>query len=248
MMDRDRFERCERLLGTRGLEHLGRAVVAVIGLGGVGSFCAEALTRSGIGTLRLVDHDTVSPSNFNRQLHALDATEGLFKVRAMAERLASISRRLTLDVRCAFFDREAAGELLAPPLDFVVDAIDAVGPKTELVAECLERGIPVVTVVGAAARFDPTQVRVGCLSRVHGDPLAARLRKLLRRRGLEPKAPAVYSEEPAWAAATGSWPTMTETLCRGRQRTIQPSLVMVPAAAGMAAASVCLRSLVGAVS
>lgn len=242
-MTDERLERCERLLGAPALKRLGRATVAVFGMGGVGSFCAEALARSGIGTLRLVDHDIVSATNYNRQLHALETTEGLPKVQAMAERLRAISRSLRIDARRSFFDRDAADDLLGLPLDFVVDAIDSVGPKTELVAQCLGRGLRVITVVGTAARLDPTRVRVGCLSRVAGDPLAVRLRKLLRRRHIDPTVTAVYSEESALQDAAGPWPRMTEALCRGRQRRILPSLVMVPAAAGMAAAGACIQEL-----
>jgi tRNA A37 threonylcarbamoyladenosine dehydratase len=240
-----RFERCERLLGRPAMRALQDATVVVFGLGGVGSFCAEALARSGVGRLRLVDHDIVAETDFNRQLCALEGNTGRSKVELLAQRLRRISPRAELLAVCRFFDRETADELLAPPVSYVVDAIDSVGPKVELVAQCLRRGLDIVTVVGSAGRQDPTCVRVGCLTKVCGDPLAQRVRKLLRRQGIKPEVTAVYSEEPRTEASSGSWPRMTESLFRGRQRVIQPSMVMVPAAAGMAAASVCIRALVG---
>jgi tRNA A37 threonylcarbamoyladenosine dehydratase len=243
-----RFERCERLLGSAGIRALGEASVVVFGLGGVGSFCAEALARSGVGRLKLVDHDVVAITDINRQLCALEDNVGSSKVELIAQRLGRISPEGEFVALRKFFDHQTADELLTPPVSYVVDAIDSVGPKVELVAQCLRRGLGVVTVVGSAGRLDPTLVRVGCLTKVCGDPLAQRLRKMLRRRGLEPKVMAVYSEEPRAEASPGVWPRMTDSLFRGRQRMIQPSMVMVPATAGMAAASVCIRSILGGTS
>lgn len=240
-----RFERCERLLGTAAMGALRDATVTVFGLGGVGSFCAEALARSGVGRLKLVDHDTLAITDHNRQLCAIEGHVGLSKAEVMAMRLRKIAPEGECVAIARFFDHDTADELLAPPLSYVVDAIDSVGPKVELVAQCLRRGLGLVTVVGSAGRLDPTRVRVGCLTGVRGDPLAQRLRKLLRRQGIEPRIMAVYSEEPRTEGQSGAWPRMTESLCRGRQRVIQPSMVMVPAAAGLAAASVCVRAIVG---
>jgi tRNA A37 threonylcarbamoyladenosine dehydratase len=244
----NRFERCERLLGSAGIRALGGASVVVFGLGGVGSFCAEALARSGVGRLKLVDHDVVAITDVNRQLCALEDSVGSSKAELIAQRLRRISPEAEFVAVRKFFDRETADELLAPPVSYVVDAIDSVGPKVELVAQCLRRGLGLVTVVGSAGRLDPTLVRVGCLTEVHGDPLAQRLRKMLRRQGIAPDVTAIYSEEPRTEAAPGAWPRMTESLFRGRQRMIQPSMMMVPATAGMAAASVCIRAIVGGAS
>ena len=239
----NRFDRCERLLGSAGTRALREASIVVFGLGGVGSFCAEALARSGVGRLTLVDHDVVAITDVNRQLCALEDNVGSSKVELIAQRLRSISPEGEFVAVRKFFDRETADELLAAPVSYVIDAIDSVGPKVELVAQCLRRGLGVVTVVGSAGRLDPTRVRVGCLAKVCGDPLAQRLRKMLRRQGIEPVVPAVYSEEPRIGPAAGDWPRMTESLVRGRQRMIQPSMVMVPATAGMAAASVSIRAI-----
>ncbi|MBN1608412.1 MAG: tRNA threonylcarbamoyladenosine dehydratase [Polyangiaceae bacterium] len=242
---RNRFERCERLLGRAAIRALGEASVAVFGLGGVGSFCAEALARSGVGRLRLVDHDVVALTDVNRHPCASEDTIGVSKAELLSRRLRCIWPEGEFVAVREFFDREKADELLVPPVSYVVDAIDSIGPKVELVAQCLRRGLGVVTVVGSAGRLDPTLVRVGCLTKVRSDPLAQRLRKMLRRQGIHPAVTAVYSEEPRTEAVPGAWPRMTDSLFRGRQRMIQPSMVMVPAAAGMAAASVCIRAIAG---
>ena len=146
------FGRTELLIGAAGLRRLQAARVAVFGLGGVGSFAAEALARSGVGWLRLVDFDRVGPSNFNRQLYALRSTLDQPKVAVAAARLRDINPELVLDGRDAFFHLDSADDLLAPPLDFVIDAIDSLGPKCELLSQCVERGLPVISAMGAAAR------------------------------------------------------------------------------------------------
>jgi tRNA A37 threonylcarbamoyladenosine dehydratase len=239
------LERAERLLGSPGLERLGAATVAVFGLGGVGSFCAEALARSGIGALRLVDHDRVVPQNFNRQLCAVRSTLGESKVGAMRARLLDIAPELMVDAREAFFAEETADALLGGSLSFVVDAIDSLGPKVSLIRHCRARGLPVITALGAGGRLDPTRVRVAPLAATRGDRLGMWTRKRLRRTGSLAGVMAVFSEEPVRPARDGDWALMTVDLNRGRQRKIQPSLVMVPAAMGMAAAGHVITRLSG---
>ena len=239
------FERAERLLGSQGLERLGAATVAVFGLGGVGSFCAEALARSGIGALRLVDHDRVTPQNFNRQLCAARSTLGESKVEAMRARLLDIAPDLVVDARPTFFSEETADELLGGALSFVVDAIDSLGPKVSLLGHCRARGLPVITALGAGGRLDPTRIRVAPLGLSRGDRLGMWTRKRLRKTGSLAGVMAVFSEEPARPARGLDWPLMTVDLERGRQRKIQPSLVMVPAAMGMAAAGHVITRLSG---
>jgi len=226
------------------MRRLGRARVAVFGMGGVGSHCAEALARSGLGALRIVDHDTISESNCNRQLHALQSTLGRRKVDVMQARLLDVAPELEVDPRHVFFAAETAEELLDGELDYVVDAIDSMGPKIELLQQCRERKIRVLTVLGAAGRLDPTQVRVAPLAETRGCPLAATVRKQMRRRGGLDGVLALFSAERQRATAAGDWPRMTDDLFRGRQRVIQASMVMVPAAMGYAAASVVVRELV----
>jgi tRNA A37 threonylcarbamoyladenosine dehydratase len=232
------------MVGLAGMRRLARARVAVFGMGGVGSHCAEALARSGLGALRIVDHDTVSESNCNRQLHALQSTLGRRKVDVMRSRLLDIAPELEVAPRHEFFAAETAEVLLGGDLDYVVDAIDALGPKVELLQQCRQRKIRVVTALGAAGRLDPTEIRVAPLEQTRDCSLAATVRKQMRRRGGLDGVLAVFSVERLNAPAEGDWPRMTEDLFRGRQRVIQPSMVMVPAAMGYAAASVVVRDLV----
>jgi tRNA A37 threonylcarbamoyladenosine dehydratase len=234
------FERTERLVGADGFRRLRAASVTVFGLGGVGSFCVEALARSGLGHLRIIDHDVVSASNCNRQVHALHSTLGQPKVDVMKARVLDIDPCIRVDAIRSFFARDTMGELLAAT-DIIVDAIDALGPKVELLAQCRDKGITIITALGAAARLDPTKVRIAPLAETSGDPLASRVRKMLRRRGTLDGITAVYSVEPPRPTADGDWPSMTDDLFRGRQRVIQASMTMVPAAMGLAAAAEVVR-------
>jgi len=233
----ERLERCARLLGTAGLQRLARSRVVVIGLGGVGSFCVEALARSGVGRLRIVDHDVVTPSNCNRQLLATSATLGQVKVDVMAARLREVAPGTEVDARRQFFAAETAEELLHGDIDAVVDAIDSLGPKVELLHQCQRRGLFVTAALGAGGRLDPTRVRVAPLGATHADPLGVQVRKQLRRRGSLDGVDAAFSLEKPRSTIMGDWDPMTTDLHRGRQRVIQPSVVMVPAAMGMAIAA-----------
>ncbi len=179
------FGRTELLIGEDGLRRLQAARVALFGLGGVGSFAAEALARSGVGYLRLVDFDIVGPSNFNRQLYALHSTAGQAKVAVATARLRDINPEMSIDGREAFFHANNAEELLAAPLDFVIDAIDSLGPKCELLAQCATRGLPVISAMGAAARTDPFALRLGTVWDSEGCPLARKVRQNLRKRGID---------------------------------------------------------------
>jgi len=234
-------DRTERLLGKEALSRLRAACVTVFGLGGVGSSCVEALARSGLGHLRLVDHDTIHESNCNRQLHALHSTVGLPKAQVMKQRVLDIDPTLQVEAFCTFFAQDTANDLLEPPTHCVVDAIDAMGPKVELLSRCKSLGVPVISALGAGGRLDPTQIRVAPLDQTVGDPLAARVRKLLRRRGTLDGITAVYSLEPPRIAATA--PILSRDLFRGRQRIIQPSMLMVPAAMGLAIAYEVIRTI-----
>ena len=197
-----RFDRMGRLVGDRNMQRLMQAHVLVVGLGGVGSFAAESLARSGIGMLTIVDFDAVCITNFNRQLHAVDGTVGKNKAEVMAERLRHINRRADVRARPVAYEAESADELLAVRPDFVVDAIDHVTSKCHLLAACRERGIPVVSATGSGGRLDPTQVKVADLAETRSDPLARAIRNILRTRYDFPREgqpfgiQAVYSTEP----------------------------------------------------
>jgi tRNA A37 threonylcarbamoyladenosine dehydratase len=181
-----RFDRAARLFGEPGFHRLMGARVVIFGMGGVGSFAAEALARSGVGHLTLVDFDEVCVTNTNRQLHALRGNIGKQKVEVMAERLRLVSPTATIEPVAKFYQAETSDELLAGNIDYVIDAIDNLTAKTHLLATCLSRGIPVVSSMGAAARLDPTRVRTGDLSETEVCPLARDVRTLLRKNhGLE---------------------------------------------------------------
>jgi tRNA threonylcarbamoyladenosine dehydratase len=200
-----RFDRIGRLVGDHGMARLFGARVAVIGLGGVGSFAAEALARSGIGCIDLVDFDLVCITNSNRQLQAMKGTIGKSKAEVLADRISLINPKAQVNGVQYFYNDRTSERLLHPedqPLDFVVDAIDNVTAKCHLLATCKKLGIPVVTSTGAAGRFDPTAIEVTDLAKTTVDPLARDVRKILRTQYGFPmgkkkkfKIPAVFSTE-----------------------------------------------------
>ncbi len=196
------FDRLARLVGDDGMARLKRARVLVLGLGGVGSFTAESLARSYVGMMRLVDFDEVCVTNTNRQLHALHDTIGRPKAELMAERLRRINPRATIEPIVKGYDVDTADELLAGEFDVVVDCTDRITGKCHLIATCVARGLPLVTALGAAAKWDPTRIEVADLADTHGDALGAAVRKILRsQHGFPSKGPygvaAVFSSEPA---------------------------------------------------
>ena len=196
-----RFDRTGRLLGDAGMERLANARVIVFGLGGVGSYAVEGLVRSGIGHLTLVDFDVVCVTNINRQLHATVSTVGKSKAELLAQRCKQINPDVSVEFVKEFYRAEVSDQMLEGHWDYVVDAIDNVKAKLHLLNECVQRGIKVVSSMGAAGRLDPTVVRVEDLCETHMDPFAKDIRKLLRRKyDIDTNRPtgitAVYSIEP----------------------------------------------------
>lgn len=256
-----RFDRAARLVGEPGLHALMRSRVLVIGMGGVGSFAAESLARSAVGELVLVDFDDVCVTNANRQLHALRGNIGKPKVDVMAERLRRVNPASTITPVAKFYERATSDELLDGRVDYVVDAIDNLTAKAHLVATCLARGVPLVSSMGAAARLDPTAIRVADLADTRRDPFARALRKILRREhglDLQPGepvgVPAVYSEEIPREPATISYDSDEGFLCVcpnkdngkhtcGHRSRIDGSASFVTGAFGLAAASVVVRAI-----
>ncbi|NBA95397.1 tRNA cyclic N6-threonylcarbamoyladenosine(37) synthase TcdA [Pseudomonas sp. R5(2019)] len=176
-----RFAGVARLYGVDGLQRLRDAHVAIVGIGGVGSWAAEAMARSGVGEISLFDLDDVCVSNTNRQLHALEGNVGQAKVEVMAERLRAINPACTVHAVTDFVTRETMAEYIHNDLDCVIDCIDAVNSKAALIAWCKRRKIQVITTGGAGGQIDPTQIRVGDLNRTFNDPLASKVRSTLRR-------------------------------------------------------------------
>jgi tRNA A37 threonylcarbamoyladenosine dehydratase len=196
-----RFGGIARLYGRDGLARLRAAHVAVIGIGGVGTWAAEALARSGVGALTLVDLDEICVTNINRQLPALTDTVGRAKVDVMAERIRAINPGCRVTAEQQFFNESTAAGLLAPEYDFVLDAIDSVANKVLLLARCREKNRPVIACGGAGGRRDGTQVRTADLAQVTHDRLLAEVRRRLRKEFQFPAEAAmgvdcVYSAEP----------------------------------------------------
>lgn len=207
-----RFGGIERLYGAGALARAAAARVVVVGIGGVGSWSAEALARSGIGHLTLIDLDHVAESNINRQIHALDATLGAPKAGAMRERIAGINPSCVVDVVEEFVD-ERNPPVLIPTCEAVIDATDHVRAKAALIAHCRRIGIRIVTTGGAGGRVDPTRIEVADLARTAGDALASKVRARLRREygfSRDPKrkfgVDCVYSSEPLRRAAEACTP------------------------------------------
>jgi tRNA A37 threonylcarbamoyladenosine dehydratase len=196
-----RFDRIGRLVGDHGMARLMNASVMVVGLGGVGSFAAESLVRSGVKKIRIVDFDKVCVTNSNRQLQAMKNNVGQFKAGVLAERLQQINPQLEIDCREEFYNESNSEELLSGDLDFVVDAIDNVTAKCHLIATCKAKGIPLVVSTGSAGRIDPTRIQIADLADTRVDKLASVVRQILRQRYDFPREgkkfgiPAVFSDE-----------------------------------------------------
>ncbi|KPW72112.1 Dinucleotide-utilizing enzyme involved in molybdopterin and thiaminee biosynthesis family 1 [Pseudomonas savastanoi pv. fraxini] len=175
-----RFAGIARLYGIEGLARLRAAHVAVVGIGGVGSWAAEAMARSGVGEISLFDMDDVCVSNSNRQLHALDSTVGRPKVEVMAERIRAINPDCIVHAVSDFVTRDTMAECITPDMDFVIDCIDSVNAKAALISWCKRRKIQMVTTGGAGGQIDPTLIQIADLNRTFNDPLASKVRSTLR--------------------------------------------------------------------
>ncbi len=259
-----RFDRAARLFSEPGLHKLMGSRVVVVGVGGVGSFAAEALCRSGVGQVVLVDFDKVCVTNTNRQLHAMQGTIGRLKVEVMAERLRLIHPTGSVETLPLFYSADTREQILTGKIDYIVDAIDNLSAKADLLACAKERGLPVVSSMGAAARMDPTQVRVSDLAETEKDAFAAALRKILRKEhGLvfSKRQPlgikAVFSPEEAILPAPPGYDQGVgfRCVCPGgkngmhdcdRRARIDGTASFVTGSFGLAAASVVVRDLVRA--
>lgn len=237
-----RFSRLELLIGSNGLLSLQNASVAIFGIGGVGSFVAEALARSGIGRLRIVDHDVVSLTNINRQLPALESTIGQSKVEVMAERIRQINPDCKVEEINAFLDQNNWQHLLSDGLDYVVDAIDTVASKLVLIEKCRELNIPIICSMGAGNKFNPSLLQVADISKTRVDPLAKVVRLELRKRGISKGVKVVFSTEPpSQPLADQAKQLQDEEQTAKRQ--IPGSTAFVPPAAGLLLASAVVRDL-----
>ena len=235
----NRDTRTAYLLGISGVERLKRAHVAVFGIGGVGSYAVEALARAGVGALTLIDHDTVSESNINRQLIALYSTVGQYKTDVARDRIRDINPDCAVTVRHDFFLPENAAEFDFSSFNYIIDAVDTVSAKIALAVEASRAGIPIISCMGAGNKLDPTRFTVTDIFKTSGDPLARVMRAKLRKSGVA-HLRVVCSEEPP----SPLHPEMeAETLEKKGDRRAPGSLSFVPSAAGLIAAGEVIRAL-----
>lgn len=191
---KEELERTAMLIGEEGIEKLAKARVAVFGVGGVGGYVCEALARSGVGTLDLIDKDQVSLSNINRQIIALHSTVGQYKTEVMKERIHDINSEIQVNVHSLFFLPETADRFSFEEYDYVVDAVDTVTAKLELVKRAREKGVPIISCMGAGNKLDPTGFKVADIYKTTMCPLAKVMRRELKKLGIE-GLKVVYSEE-----------------------------------------------------
>jgi tRNA threonylcarbamoyladenosine dehydratase len=236
-----RFARTIDLYGAEGFRRIREARIAVAGLGGVGSHAALALARSGVGRLILIDHDRLTASSLNRHPVALPGEVGRFKVEVMAAHLAHACPDTQVEAWREFLDETTLPVVLIPPLSFVVDAIDSVGPKTGLLIHCIREKLRVVSAMGASSRRGPGGVQVGDIARTSGCPLARRVRVRLRHAGVESGIICAWSSEPP---ARPLEPDLEHrTMWRGRARRRQPSSISLPGIFGYTLAAVVLGEI-----
>lgn len=231
------FLRIQMMLGSEAMDKLAAAHVCVLGLGGVGSWCAEALARSGVGELTLMDQDEVGLSNLNRQAEALRSTIGQPKAQAMAARIRDINPRCAVHPVEGRYEADTRDKFFAVSYDYVVDAIDLVSCKLDLIESALTRGIPMISALGTGNKLDASVLRVSDISRTEGCPLARVIRKELRHRG-------IHHHKVVWSPEEARKTDQPETPPPGR-RSVPASAVWVPATAGFLLAGEVVRGLTG---
>lgn len=229
--------RTELLLGNEKLSLLQNANVLVVGLGGVGGYAAEMIARASVGKMTIVDADVVGDSNINRQLVALHSTIGQPKAQVLAERLRDINPKIELQVVEQFLQSEDITKILdQSKYDYIVDAIDTLTPKMELISQALERSIPLVSSMGAGSKLDPTKIEIADISKTHHCPLAHMLRKRLHKIGIRKGFLAVFSAEPPIEG--------TMILCNEQNKKSNVGTISyMPPVFGIACASVVIRGI-----
>jgi len=238
------FSRNELAIGKEGLEKLKHATVAVLGIGGVGSFAVEALARSGVGRLVLVDKDDVDITNINRQIHALLSTVGQPKVELMKARIADINPECEVIALKMFYTEETYEQFFSYGLDFVIDASDTITYKIHLMKECLKRNIPIISSMGAANKMDPTRFRIADISKTHTDPIAKVIRTKLRKEGIKKGIPVVFSDEKPVIIREEVRKEVGNDKATIRKAKMPPSSnAFVPSVAGLIMASYVVREL-----
>lgn len=231
----EQWTRTAMLLGAEQTERLAEKHVAVFGVGGVGSYCAEALARAGVGALTLVDDDVVSESNLNRQLIALRSTIGLPKVQVMADRIRDINPQCRIQPLALRYEERCKEAFFADRYDYLADAIDSVSSKTSLIETALARNVPIISSMGTGNKLDPSRFVITDLAKTTGCPLARAMRRELRNRGIVHHT-VLYSEEPPVK------PFFQPDPCRS----VPGSVSWVPSCAGLMIAGYIIRQLLEA--
>lgn len=229
------FARSEMLLGKDSTQKLKNTCVAVFGIGGVGSYTVEALARSGVGKLVLVDSDTVSRSNINRQLIALNSTVGKYKTKVAGERLVDINPEITVKEHNIYFDKDTMGQIDFSKIDYIVDAVDSVTSKLLLCETAKSKNIPVISAMGAGNKLDPTAFEVADISKTSMCPLSRVMRKELKNRGIY-HLKVVYSKEK---------PIEVEKIMASKDstKTLPGSVAFVPSVMGLIIASEVIKDI-----
>lgn len=238
----EQFSRSELLLGKENMEKLKRSRVAVFGIGGVGGHAAEALARTGVGALELFDSDTVSVTNINRQIIATLDAVGKYKTEVMKERIERINPEAEVTAHNCFFLPENSSEFDFSGYDYVVDAVDTVSAKIELVMKCREEGVPIISSMGAGNKLNPARFEVADIYKTSVCPLARVMRTELRKRGVE-RLKVVYSKEPPVTPQLSFESTPSEEVMA--KKTVPGSLAFVPSVAGLIIAGEVVKDLCG---
>ncbi|MCH1627667.1 tRNA threonylcarbamoyladenosine dehydratase [Ferdinandcohnia quinoae] len=238
------FSRNELAIGKQGIETLKNSTVAVLGVGGVGSFSAEALARSGVGRLLLVDKDDVDITNINRQLPALLSTIGRSKVEIMKERIADINPECEVIALKIFYTEETYEQFFSYGLDYVIDASDTIVYKIHLMKECLKRKIPIISSMGAANKMDPTRFKIADISKTHTDPIAKVIRTKLRKERIHKGIDVVFSDESPIVIREDVRQEITDENAKIRKAKMPPSSnAFVPSVCGLIMASHTVQKL-----
>ncbi len=248
------FHRTELLVGGAGYDRLSEARICIIGLGGVGGHAAEAVVRSGVGHVTLVDFDTVCITNLNRQIHATRKTVGKRKATLMQERCQHINPHAEVRSLVAFYEAENSDEILGEGYDYVFDCIDNMKAKLHLLEACVGRGIPVISALGAGGRLDPLRVQVTDISKTHTDPFARLVRQNLRQKGIDGGIECVWTDEPPNTLDAEAMVNF-RCICPGqddndkhhcdRRLQVQGSVPWMPAIFGLTMAATAVNRLIG---
>ncbi|PUB12268.1 ThiF family adenylyltransferase [Paenisporosarcina sp. OV554] len=232
------FSRNELAIGSEGVDLLKNTTVAILGIGGVGSFAAEACARSGVGKIILVDKDNVDITNINRQLVAYTSTVGRSKSEVMKERILDINPQCEVHDLHMFYTEETFEEFFSHNIDYVIDASDTIIYKIHLMKECLTRGVKIISCMGAANKTDPTRFKIADISKTHTDPLAKVIRSKLRKEGIYKGIPVVFSDESPIIVREDVVETVGKPDAKIRKAKMPPSSnAFVPSVAGLVAAS-----------